>query len=669
KYLPDIIEMESKNSEEVFKSNSEIPGKYHPGKDKKISDSIVSHALTFHVDEKDSSIQVEYSIVEDIEKESKTKDKQLLPAFNFLGRSLLLTFLIGMLFNYPFKRYFYLKRKEKKIPKSIFKFTKKWILKSAFINGVIFFLSLGYNLIMTWYQLRFYDFKDDIVKGLYENYFYISIIASVLAVMFVFFWENHRVRIKYIHHIYTKQELRKRIFRSKPGKIRNRIIVSSLMTSLLPLLVVMLYLFLSLTELREMNIDVDNKAQMDVVFGEGITNLTSFGGDGIFDFKEGLKIMFYFNAVNSMFMFAGIFTGILIAFIFLIFFVRWITEDIVKPVNDLLEQMKKTGKGSIDAYAIVRTNDEIGELTEGYNQMTERLGAHFDNISKMNVSYSRFVPQQFLSILGKSDYIDIKQGDQIEKEMTILFSDIRSFTELSESMTPKENFDFINRYLSYMEPVIGRNNGFIDKYIGDSIMALFNNIDDAVKASVEMRLKLSEFNQIISQFGTAPINSGIGVHTGNLMLGVVGGNNRIDSTVISDAVNLASRLEGLTKVYGGSIIISKETVEKLLKPDEFEFRFLDVVKVKGKKKPVTIFEVIDGEKERCKELKLAYRDEFDSAVKAYREADFESALVMCEDINKQNPNDKAVLFYISRCKKFIKNGVPKQWEGIEVFDY
>lgn len=663
KYLPDIIEKRN----DKIENNESFIKKSHLGKDRVYFDSIVVDKKITHFGEVEKEKVNTNNIIAENEK-SKDRDIKLLPAFNHLGQSLMLIFFLGMLFNYPFKRYFFLKRKKKKIPKSIFAFTKKWILKSSFINGAIFFVFLGYNIVMTWYQLIYYSFDSEVSKGLYVNYFYISIIASILAVMFVYFWERHRVRMKYIHHIYTEKELKKRIFSSHPGKIRNRIIISSLMTSLLPLLIVMLYLFLSITELKDMSIDPDNKAQMNVVFGEGITNLSFLSDGNDFNLADGLAIMFYYNAVNSMFMFVGIFTGILIAFIFLVFFVRWITEDIVKPVNDLLDQMKKTGQGKLNAFAIVRTNDEIGELTEGYNVMTERLSEHIDSISKMNVSYSRFVPQQFLSILGKRDYIDIKQGDQIEKEMTVLFSDIRSFTELSESMTPKENFDFINKYLGFMEPVIGRNNGFIDKYIGDSIMALFNNIDDAVKASIEMRIKLNEFNQIIGQFGYSPINSGIGVHTGNLMLGVVGGKNRIDGTVISDSVNLASRLEGLTKIYGGSIIISKKTMDKLSNIKYFDFRYLDIVKVKGRKKIVEIFEILDGEETECRELKIISLESFNSGVEAYHNKDFNQALEKFDEVIRLNPNDKAAKFYILRCKKYLDVGVSSNWDGVEVFD-
>src|SRR5690606_31220769 len=115
----------------------------------------------------------------------------------------------------------------------------------------------------------------------------------------------------------------------------------------------------------------------------------------------------------------------------------------------------------------------------------------------------------------------------VQKEMSVMFSDIRGFTELSESMTPKENFDFINHYLGYMEPVISDNNGFIDKFIGDAIMALFHEKpDDALNAAIQLRATLQRFNEDRKDLGKPAIDSGIGIHTGNLMLGVVGGAGR-----------------------------------------------------------------------------------------------------------------------------------------------
>jgi len=578
---------------------------------------------------------------------------------------MLISFLLGLFFNLPFKRYFSLKRKGKKIPKNLYKFVKSWILRVPLINLIIFGGGLVASLGYTYYQIRFFDFSDEISSNIYHQYFYISIIATILATLLIYFWERHRVHLKYLEHVYTLEELKVRIFRRNKGRIGNRLLISNLMTSLLPLTIVMLYIFLSVSKIQDMDVDLSDSNQTKILFG---TEATLFEKADNFSYDDLIQYPFviYVNAWNSIFMFVGIFSGIFIAFVYLILFVKWTTTDIVRPVNELLEHMQKTGKDHVNEYAIIRTNDEIGALGEGYNFMTQRIRDYIDNISNLNQAYFRFVPKQFLDILGKQSIQEISHGDQVEREMTVLFTDIRSFTELSESMTPKENFDFINMYHGYMEPVIGKNNGFIDKYIGDSIMALFPvDVEDAINASIEMRIKLAEFNQVITQFDTEPINSGIGIHTGSLMLGVVGGENRIDGTVISDAVNLASRLEGLTKIYGGSVIISEDTLVKINNSANYEYRFLDVVKVKGKKKAVYIFEILNGEPESCRELKKLTKLNFGRAADMYQNKEFDKALKLFSDICTQNPSDKAAAFYVNRCKHFLKEGVPDDWDGIE----
>ncbi|MEW6493788.1 MAG: adenylate/guanylate cyclase domain-containing protein, partial [Cyanobacteriota bacterium] len=245
----------------------------------------------------------------------------------------------------------------------------------------------------------------------------------------------------------------------------------------------------------------------------------------------------------------------------------------------------------------------------------------------------RFVPNEFLSILGHKSLVDVELGDQVQQEMSILFSDIRDFTTLSESMTPQENFQFINSYLSRMEPAITENQGFIDKYIGDAIMALFGgNADDAVKAGTAMMQRLTEYNQHRFKSGYMPIQIGIGINTGSLMLGTVGGKNRMESTVISDAVNLASRLEDLTKTYGVSLLISHHTFARLQNPTEYNIRFIDRVTVKGKSKAVAVFEVFDGDEPAVKQSKLETKAIFEEGLFFYHQQKFRKALQRLEAV-------------------------------------
>ncbi|MBN3034155.1 MAG: adenylate/guanylate cyclase domain-containing protein [Bacteroidales bacterium] len=576
-------------------------------------------------------------------------------AFRLLINLLLISFLAGFLFNIPYKRYFRKIRRRQPVSDKLRHFCSRYLLRLPWISSLILFLPFAIMHVFMLIKMGQQDrFRGDLEHTLFTQFFYVSFIASILAGLFVYFWEKHRVHIRYIDHIIPQEVLKRRVFGKRTGRIRNRLWISSAMTTLLPLTIVILYIFLSITYLRDIPDLNMNEDQKKILFG----NYMMF--EDVFSLNES-EIpgwLFYFNSVNSLFMIMGIYSGIFIAFIYILFFVKWTTQDIVIPVNELLENMKKTGEGEISHFTVVRTNDEIGVLAEGYNEMTRRLGDYIHNISQMTEAYSRFVPRQFLDYLGKKSFVDIRLGDQVQKEMTVLFSDIRSFTEISEQMSPKENFDYLNYYLGYMEPVIRHNNGFIDKYIGDSIMALFSDqVEDALNAAIEMRIKLSQFNQVMEQFGKPSIRSGIGIHTGLLMLGVVGGEGRMDGTVISDAVNLAARLEGLTKTYGSSIIISQDTLIKLINPSQYNYRFLDIAKVKGKKEAVYVFEVIDGDPEDIRQLKIMTKDTYNSGINHFKNNRYQEALKCFREVSEINTFDRAAELYTERCMNIIRHGI------------
>lgn len=210
--------------------------------------------------------------------------------------------------------------------------------------------------------------------------------------------------------------------------------------------------------------------------------------------------------------------------------------------------------------------------------------------AKLYMATGRFVPHEFLQQINRKNIVEVQLGDQIQQEMTILFCDIRDFTALSENITPAEVFKLINKFFGYLEPVIKKHKGFVDKYIGDAIMALFERPADAVKAGLEMIKELTNFNKEREQNHEAPIRVGIGINTGELMLGIIGDPKRIEGTVIGDAVNIASRIEGLTRQFEGNLLISDATKVKL-RPGAFELTAVGSVLVKGKAKPLTIWSV------------------------------------------------------------------------------
>ena len=203
----------------------------------------------------------------------------------------------------------------------------------------------------------------------------------------------------------------------------------------------------------------------------------------------------------------------------------------------------------------------------------------------------KFVPYQFLKSLGHELITDVKLGDQVEKIVTVLFTDIRNYTSISEMMTPEETFGFICLFNASMGPIIRKNNGFINQYLGDSIMAIFtSNAGDALKAAIEIQKEMHGFNNIRKEKNKPTIQIGVGMHTGPLIMGITGDYDRMDACTISDTVNTASRVESLTKHYKASILLSEASLQQIQQTDDFNLRNLGLVQLKGKLSSINIHE-------------------------------------------------------------------------------
>jgi adenylate cyclase len=286
-----------------------------------------------------------------------------------------------------------------------------------------------------------------------------------------------------------------------------------------------------------------------------------------------------------------------------------------------------------------------------YSNTYNRVKTLSTYIQETNSAYSRFVPTEFLKFLNKDNITEVSLGNQTQREMTILFADIRSFTELSEKMTPKENFDFLNAYLKRVGPIVREHNGFIDKFIGDGVMALFpNKPEDAVDCAIKIQNQIRIYNKerLIDNYSL--IKVGIGIHTGKLILGVIGENERLEGTVIGDAVNLASRMEGLTKQYDANVLISESTLQKISDPSRYNFRILEQVQVRGKHEPVSIFEVFDGNSDYLVNILKETRNDFERGIYSYLARDYSKAKEYFSKVLQKNPGDTPSKLYLEKCK-------------------
>lgn len=230
----------------------------------------------------------------------------------------------------------------------------------------------------------------------------------------------------------------------------------------------------------------------------------------------------------------------------------------------------------------------------------------FEEQRRAAESFSRFVPREFLESIGKPSVEEVELGDHAIRCMTVLFSDIRSFTTMLEGMSAEEAFRFINSYMKRVGPLVRQSGGFIDKYIGDAIMALFpERPERALEAAIAMQRALVVYNAHRHRSGFRPVHVGMGLHYGRLSIGTIGEEGRMDTTVISDAVNIASRLEGLTKRYHAHILASGAFMEALADRAAFSSRFLGSVHAKGKRRVLEVHEVLDTLDGRTREQRLA----------------------------------------------------------------
>ncbi len=339
-------------------------------------------------------------------------------------------------------------------------------------------------------------------------------------------------------------------------------------------------------------------------------------------------------------------------------------------VNEILYGLEYINTGNYMQYGLL-IFVVIQSLNMAYifSQAFKDVKKLTSNLRLTNVSYSRFVPAAFLNFLGKPDIISVELGDQKRADISILFVDIRSFTTLSETMSPQDNFDFINSYFSKISPVIRRNSGFVDKFIGDAIMSLFpNKPEDAINAAIEILTELKEFNKIRAAHNQAPIHVGMGLNTGTVMLGTVGEQERMETTVISDSVNLAARLETMAKLYDIQIITTLTTIERLQNPMQFSYRMLHKGRVKGRQEAVTLIEIFNEAIDPDYLNKLKSKTDYEKGMLLYQQGDLAGALSLFISISEILPNDKATKNYIHQCHKYLKDGLPYNWDGIELFD-
>lgn len=349
---------------------------------------------------------------------------------------------------------------------------------------------------------------------------------------------------------------------------------------------------------------------------------------------------------------------------------------------EVCQKIRETHSPTALPIIMLTAKNRVSDLVQGFtfgandyltkpfskDELMARIETHL-SLGRIYSATGKFVPYAFLNAIGRDHITQVKLGDHTLVEVTVLFADIRDFTRLSESMTPTENFNFVNTFVGRMGPVIQKHGGFVNQYLGDGIMAIFpESSQSAIDASKGMMRELNKFNLNRKSQGEESIRIGIGLHTGPLIMGIIGDENRTDPATIADTVNTSSRLEGLTKYYKANIIVSEDSLSAYSNKKEEHFRFLGKVKLKGKAKVTGIYECIDVDSDPLGKFKVDHHTIFHQAMDQYQNGQLEKSLALFTQLNMMEPSDLVVHFFLTKIKSLIDGGLPPDWEAIETMN-
>ena len=346
---------------------------------------------------------------------------------------------------------------------------------------------------------------------------------------------------------------------------------------------------------------------------------------------------------------------------------KWIVDKVTKIENiDFIADAELEFSGDK-----ISCNLTIMPLTSSENESLGTL-LMIEDISsekRMKSTMSRYMDADLADQLLEAGDGDDMMGGK-ESIGTVLFSDIRSFTTLTESLGAQGTVMFLNDYFSIMVDCIQEEGGMLDKFIGDAIMAIFgtpvphdDDPDRGLRAAIKMMVGLNEFNDIRQSQGLPPVDHGMGLNTDQIVSGNIGSPKRMDYTVIGDGVNLAARVESSCKKYGAHILMSEYTFRAL--KATYRTRQVDNIIVKGKTEPVHVYEVLDYHTKETFPNMIEVLEMFNNGIEYYNEGKWDDAIKQFRKAQKGNPDDKASNMYVERCES-LKKRDPKDWDGVWV---
>ncbi len=321
--------------------------------------------------------------------------------------------------------------------------------------------------------------------------------------------------------------------------------------------------------------------------------------------------------------------------------------NILKPIKQIQRAVVALSNGYSDQNFVINSGKDFAIISKGLNKINYNYKQNQLMFDKLNDEYSKYLPTQFVKQLGKKSVLDLSLGCNIQKEITSMFVDIRNSTKTSLTLSLADNFNFINRYLGIIGPIVRKYDGFVDKYLGDGVLAIFTDPNVAINCANEIVRSVDRDSQ---DLGLYNVKIGIGIHTGQVVMGVIGEKKRLSATVIADSVNTASYLEKLNTKLGTTVIFTKQTLNALNKDNNLNYRYVGCFELGSAKDKVSIFESLDCYNQTKKDLLVSTKKDFENAVRCFELGGDNCKKYFKSCISKDNP-DYVCNYYLKKHKE------------------
>ena len=423
-------------------------------------------------------------------------------------------------------------------------------------------------------------------------------------------------------------------------------------------------------EITEENLEVLNQGVVKVGQWEDSNGKWMYALGPVYD-QAGHVVGIYETGrdMNALFeanrkIYDNIITNILIITSVLIVVILLATFLLLSNVRKLRRSVIDMAAGNWETEVRIRSRDEVGDLGEQFNRMARHIRQYIADITRFSEASHRFVPQQFFKSLGKKGILDIQLGDQVQRNMTVMVANLRGFSQLSQQLTPAENFNFMNSFLSRFGPLVRKEDGLISKYLGAGFMALYPGYaEQSLRTAVAIRRELTAYNEDRRRSGYVSVDMGIAIHHGPLMMGIIGEEQRWEGNVISEDVHLTSVLERLSEELGSHILVTREFFEQLREPERFRHRKLGRITPEGQKQAVELIDVYEGDTDVLLQAKDRTKALFERGLVLCQEGRFYDARETFVEVIKLNRLDKAAKLYFYLCDEYFQKGTSSGWNG------